>query len=58
MIYGMKKDGWKGVQNKGHFDELNKFGKYLLEKEGDFIPLNELATATMVSFIVDELVKK
>jgi len=55
-VYGAKVKGWKSkVQDKGHLEELKTFAK-LVKGETDIppIPLEELITATKVSFSIAE----
>lgn len=55
-VYGAKVKGWKSTaQDKGHLEELKTFAK-LVKGETDIspIPLEELITATKVSFLAVE----
>lgn len=57
-IYGIKRKGWKGAQDKGHLRELEEFGRHLMGKGGSIIPLNEIVQATEASFVIDEGVSR
>jgi predicted dehydrogenase/threonine dehydrogenase-like Zn-dependent dehydrogenase len=47
------------VQNKGHFEELLKFGNSLKDKDaGQLIPLWQMVQATEISFEVERKLKK
>jgi predicted dehydrogenase/threonine dehydrogenase-like Zn-dependent dehydrogenase len=49
----------KGLQDKGHMEELRRFGQALLDKsENNIIPIPGLAWATGVSFEVERQIKQ
>ena len=56
-IYGLNKKGWEGSQDKGHLQEMETFGKCL--KSGGEWPLSleDMVSATTISFIVDRMIK-
>ena len=57
-IYGSKSKGWKGPQNKGHLRELEEFGLSLFNGDAMPIHLDELVSATEISFLIDRGVQK
>jgi len=57
-VYGSKSKGWKGLQDKGHLQELLEFGCNIRDGKGSTIPLDEMIRATELSFLVDSEVKK
>jgi len=57
-VYGSKAKGWKGLQDKGHMRELEKFANLFLEKKSGVIPFSDLKKATEISFFVDKEVLK
>lgn len=49
----------KGIQNKGHFNELKSFGEYLKgNNKAQIIPLWQLIQATEISFEVEKQIKE
>jgi predicted dehydrogenase/threonine dehydrogenase-like Zn-dependent dehydrogenase len=53
-IYGARRKGWKGTQDKGHLSELEGFARTIREGGKWPITLGDLIQATKTSFIVDE----
>lgn len=56
-VYGSKSKGWKGTQDKGHLRELEEFGRCI--RDGGYWPisLDDLVSATKISFVVDQGVR-
>ncbi len=52
-IHGSSAKGWKGAQDKGHLRELEAFGCSLRGSNRWPIPLEELISATEISFLVE-----
>ena len=45
----------KGIQDKGHYNQLKEFGNYLFDREKTgIIPLWQLVKATEISFEVEK----
>jgi len=59
-FYGVKGKNIKSsIQNKGHFEELLKFGNSLKDKSSNqIIPISQLVQATEISFEVERQLKK
>lgn len=53
-VWGSKAKGWKGLQDKGHLQELEAFGRCVRDGGGWPIPLEDLIRATQLSFLVDQ----
>ncbi len=49
----------KGIQDKGHYNQLKEFGNYLFDREKTgIIPLWQLVKATEISFEVENQISK
>ncbi len=57
-IYGKNIRGWQGKQNKGHLEELKKFGLAIQEAKRNPIPFDEIIETTKLSFLIDEEVRE
>jgi predicted dehydrogenase len=55
-VYGCKAKGWRGIQDKGHLQDLKVFGQAAIN--GDYlpIPMEELVRASEISLLVDRQV--
>jgi len=56
-VYGSKVKGWKGMQDKGHLQELKEFGRAMRDAGAWPISLDELVRATEISIIVNQEVR-
>jgi len=57
-IYGIKRDGWKGSQNKGHLRELEAFYYSIYEGKNYPISIKDLIEVTKAAFLIDQMIKQ
>ena len=59
-FFGINEKNLKSsIQDKGHYNELKVFGRYLKgKKDAEIIPLWQLIGATEISFKVDKQIKE
>jgi predicted dehydrogenase len=58
-VFGLKAKGMGSkTSNKGHLQEMGEFSKYIKGESGMPIPIEQMVSATKISFKVDEMAKK
>ncbi len=56
-VFGFKGKGWRGLQDKGHLEELRKFGTAVMNGDNYTIPLEDMEEVTRLTFIIDKALK-
>jgi predicted dehydrogenase/NADPH-dependent curcumin reductase CurA len=58
-VFGSKANGIKSkTSKKGHMEEMVEFSKCIKGESGMLIPIEQMVSATNISFMVDEIAKK